>query len=257
MRLIGLLLNLALLFLGAHAAQNTSFNPILKPAPYDTVFAGQYTPITWTPTTRDPISLLLYYWGTSRTWILADNIANTGQFQWFVSPDIAYPTLVDTPYAGDPDWFEIHIYNGSFRQVMGAQADGFVGIADQQMEMNRGAMWFNITAPRYSVEVVKTVMAGGITSMSSGGITVTNAVTWTTGAVPTPGIKDNGAGGNGVPTSMVMGGSVTGSRIGNAPSSRVPSFASVKSSAGISNWRNQWTAGILMAVVALIGVIFL
>ena len=140
---------------------------------------------------------------------------------------------------------------------MGAEADGFVGIADQQMEMNRGAMWFNITAPRYSVEIVRTVtMAqGGMTSLSSGGVTVTNPVTWTTGAVPMPGVKDNGAGGVGVPTSMAVAAS-TGIGAGEGLSSRVPNFASVQSSAGL-NWRRQWTAAILMAIVALIGVIYL
>jgi hypothetical protein len=223
------------------AAYNTSFNPILKPQPYDTVYAGQYTSIQWTPTTTTPISLLLYFWGTGRNWILADNIPNTGSFNWYVSPTIAYPTLVNTPYAGDPNWFEIHIYNGSFRGVMGVGADEFVGVASDVMEMDKGGLWFNITAPVYSVEIYNVFTAGGMVSTVSGGTTVSLPVTWTTGG----------------PTSMSTGGSttvagrtLTKTAFGTSLSSRVPTFESI--SEGITTWSQDGLIRVFVVGMAVI-----
>src|SRR5271169_4195552 len=139
------------------ADYDTSFNPITNPLPVDTIYAGEYFNITWINNTADPISLLLFFWGTDRNWILADNIPNTGLYRWWVSDQIAYPTLVNTVYAGDPCWFEIHIYNGSFRNTIGPNADSYIGTAEDVMKMDKGGLWFNITAPTYSVEVYSVV----------------------------------------------------------------------------------------------------
>jgi hypothetical protein len=227
------------------AAYNTSFNPILKPQPYDTVYAGQYTSIQWTPTTSTPISLLLYFWGTGRNWILADNIPNTGSFNWYVSPTIAYPTLVNTPYAGDPNWFEIHIYNGSFRATMGIGADEFVGVASDVMEMDKGGLWFNITAPLYSVQIYNVVTAGGMVSTVSGGTTVSIPVTWTTGAA-TSGSTSGSTGGS----TTVAGRTLTKTAFGTSLSLRVPTFESI--SEGIMTWSQDGLIRVFVVGMAVI-----
>jgi hypothetical protein len=203
-----------------------NFNPITSPQPDDTVYAGQLFDIQWDNNTADPISLLLFYWGTNNNWILADNIPNTGSFQWWVSNQIAYPTLVDTPYAGDPYWFEIHIYNGSFRQTIGAGADNYVGIADDIMKMNRGALWFNITAPLYSVQIYDVVTVNPTEfSTISGGTTETEPVTWAT--VPSPTTTNVG-------TITSFSGPTTGAKATTNPtarpsSGRIPTFAAIVS----------------------------
>ena len=211
----------------AVADWDESFNPITNPIPDETLFAGQYFDIKWTITTSDPVSLLLFFWGTNRNWILADNIANTGVYHWWVSDQIAYPTLVNSIYAGDPDWFEIHIYNGSFRNTIGSGADEYVGIADNVMKMNRGAMWFNITAPTYSVQVDKVVTINP-TSFSTiwGGTTETFPITWST--VPSPLTTDRGQGASPTTTSLATIGSHTST-------TRIPTFAIINGV--ISNWK--------------------
>jgi hypothetical protein len=230
------------------AIYNTSFNPIIKPQPYDTAYAGQYFDIIWTTTTSTPVSLLLYFWGTGRNWILADNIPNTGIFQWYVSPTIAYPTLVNTPYAGDPDWFEIHIYNGSFRNTMGVSGDEYVGDASDIMEMDKGGLWFNITAPIYSVQIYEVVTAGKTVSTVSGATTMTFPVTWTTG----PGSMTTSAATSGSSTVSTTREVKTRTAFGTAgESSRVPTFASVRSD-GITMWSSEGTKRVLALGVALV-----
>jgi len=207
------------------ADDDPNFNPITSPQPDDTVFAGQYFDIKWTNNTPYPVSLLLYYWGTERNWILADNIPNVGMYHWWVSDQIAYPTLVNTPYAGDPNWFEIHIYNGSFRQAMGPNADSYVGIADSVLKMNRGALWFNITAPIYSVQIysVETVNPTSFSTIS-GGTTETIPITWST--VPSPTNTGISAPTHSGPISSGAG----------RPSQRLPTFASI--SGGMGGWED-------------------
>jgi hypothetical protein len=211
------------------ADDDPNFNPITSPQPDDTLYAGQYFDIRWDNNTAAPISLLLFFWGTNNNWILADNIPNTGVFHWWVSNQIAYPTLVDTPYAGDPYWFEIHIYNGSFRQTIGSGADNYVGVADDVMKMNRGALWFNITAPIYSVQIFDVVTVNPTSfSTISGGTTETEPVTWST--VPSP-TTSNGGTITQFSGSTVTGGKPKSNTVATTISGRLPTFAAVISGA--------------------------
>ena len=150
-----------------------------------------------------------------------------GVYHWWVSDQIAYPTLVDSIYAGDPKWFEIHIYNGSFRNAIGLGEDAYVGIADNVMKMNRGGMWFNITAPTYSVQVEKVVTMNPTSfSTISGGTTESFPVTWST--VPSP--PNNGQGASSTITSLATIG-------GRTSTTRIPTFATINR--GTSNSRAE------------------
>lgn len=223
----------------ALADLDSTFNPITKPVSNDRIFAGQYFDIKWINNTPDPISLLLFFWGTNQNWILADNIPNTGVYHWWVSDQIAYPTLVDTIYAGDPNWFEIHIYNGSFRNTIGPGANSYIGNADALMKMNVGGLWFNITAPMYSVQI-NSVVTVNPTSFSTitGGTTETFPITWST--VPSP--RDGPTG-----SSAVTPGVAAGSR---TSTTRIPTFASING--GMSSWRwsfeGPWIGWVLLTV---------
>jgi len=221
------------------ADYDTSFNPITNPLSDDTIYAGEYFDITWINNTVDPISLLLFFWGTGRNWILADNIPNTGLYHWWVSDKIAYPTLVNTDYAGDPYWFEIHIYNGSFRKTMGPNADSYIGTAENVMKMDKGGLWFNITAPTYSVEVYSVVTVNPTSYKTiSGGTTETFPITWPT--VPPPSSLSNSA--------------TSGTKVGSRTStSRVPTFASI--SEGIPNWKSKSIVIVWVILAIVVGVV--
>jgi hypothetical protein len=94
MRVRGVLyLIAALLFTTVVAVEDDSFNPITAPAPDDTVYAGEIFNIRWTNNTADPISLVLYFWGTDQNWILADNIPNLGVYQWWVKSRIQLSSI--------------------------------------------------------------------------------------------------------------------------------------------------------------------
>ena len=238
----------ALLIAAVVAVEDSSFNPITKPAPDDTVYAGQNFDIRWTNNTADPISLVLFFWGTDQNWILADNIPNVGVYQWWVNDQIAYPTLVNTPYAGDHYWFEIHIYNGSFRNTIGPNADSYIGDASDVMLMSRGGLWFNITAPIYSVQIfsIRTINPTSFSTIS-GGTTETFPITWATVASP--------LGNNLAATAATSVGPTATGRGTQLTSSRRPTFASI--SGAIAAWRNAeavwglvW-AGFALAIGAL------
>ena len=231
------------------AVEDDSFNPINSPAPDDMIFAGEIFDIRWANNTVDPISLVLYFWGTEQNWILADNIPNVGVYQWWVNDQIAYPTLVNTPYAGDPYWFEMHIYNGSFRTTIGPNADSYVGDASDLMLMSRGGLWFNITAPIYSVQIFNVITINPTSfSTESGGTTETFPITWPTVASP---IGDN----VGVTAGASMGPTVTGSnyntRTAGTSSYRRPTFASI--SGATMTWVNVGlTWGLVWSAVVIV-----
>ena len=254
MRVRGVLyLIAALLFTTVVAVEDDSFNPITAPAPDDTVYAGEIFNIRWTNNTADPISLVLYFWGTDQNWILADNIPNLGVYQWWVNDQVAYPTLVNTIYAGDPYWFEMHIYNGSFRNTIGPNADSYIGDASDLMLMSRGGLWFNITAPIYSVQIFNVITVNPTSfSTISGGTTETFPITWATVASP---INNNAAftaGSSIGPTAAANGNDGTT----GGTSYRTPTFASI--SGAIVTWGNSdalrgiiW-AGFVVAIGAVV-----
>lgn len=238
----------ATFFLAVFAVEDDSFNPINSPAPDDTIFAGEIFDIRWSNNTADPVSLVLFFWGTEQNWILADNMPNVGVYQWWVNDQIAYPTLVNTPYAGDPFWFEMHIYNGSFRDTIGPNADTYIGDASNLMLMSRGGLWFNITAPIYSVQIFNVVTINPTSfSTVSGGTTETFPITWPTVASPT----NNNVG---ITTGSILGPTATNSNYGPTTGGtiyRLPTFASI--SGTMVSWgdvRLVW--GVVYVTVAVV-----
>ena len=243
----------ALLLAAVVAVEDDSFNPITAPAPDDTLYAGEIFTIRWSNNTADPISLVLYFWGTEQNWILADNIPNFGMYQWWVNDQIAYPTLVNTPYAGDPYWFEMHIYNGGFRNTIGPNADSYVGDASDMMLMSRGGLWFNITAPIYAVQIFNVITVNPTSfSTISGGTTETFPITWATVASPLNNNVAVTAGSSIGPTAIPTNKHGTTGATGY----RTPTFASISGAMVISGnanalWGIIW-AGFAVAIGALV-----
>ncbi|KAF9895100.1 hypothetical protein FE257_000002 [Aspergillus nanangensis] len=72
-------------------SQNPSGNPILKPGLGELVAAGEPYTITWTPTTKGPISLVLLRGPSENVRpidTLADAIPNSGSFSWTPSASL-------------------------------------------------------------------------------------------------------------------------------------------------------------------------
>lgn len=256
MRHLHLRLVTSIVYIAAVLADyDPSFNPITSPQPNQRLFAGQYFNIKWTNNTSGPISLLLFFWGTQRNWIIADNIPNVGSFNWWISDKIAYPTIINTVYAGNPYWFEIHIFNGSFRDTVGPGANSYVGLGDTLLKMNRGALWFNITAPTYSVQNFKVqTVSKTIFSTIYGGTTETFKVTWST-VSPTPNSLTNiptTTGSLSASTSLNMSTTSTTS-INPFPATRLPTFASINGgvvNGSILYWtQNSWLVWVCIAIV--------
>jgi hypothetical protein len=238
------------------AAYVPSFNPITSPQVNQRLFAGQYFNIQWTNNTSDRISLLLFFWGTQNNWILADNIPNVGTFSWWISDKIAYPTIIDTTSAGNPYWFEIHIFNGSFRDTVGPGADSYVGMGDNLMTMNRGPLWFNITAPIYSVQTRKIeTVSKTILSTIYGGTTETFPITWSTVSPTSNSVTDSPTTTSSTSVSMSsnVSSTTTTTSGGLIPDTRLPTFASINGgvvTGAVLHWTQKpWVPWVCFAVV--------
>lgn len=131
---------------------------------------------------------------------------------------------------------------------MGVSGDEYVGDASDVMEMDKGGLWFNITAPTYSVQIYEVVTAGKTVSTVSGATTMMFPVTWTTG----PGSMTTSAATSGSSTAATTREVKTRTAIGTiAEGSRVPTFASVQSD-GITMWSSEGTKRVLALGVALV-----
>ena len=129
---------------------------------------------------------------------------------------------------------------------MGVGADEFVGVASDVMEMDKGGLWFNITAPMYSVQIYNVVTTGGMVSTVSGGTTVSIPVTWTTGAATSTSTSTSGITGS----TTVAGRTLTKTAFGTSLSLRVPTFESI--SEGMTTWSQDGLIRVFAVGMAVI-----